>query len=357
MESRKKVVVACGGTGGHDFPGLAVANVLKERGHDVTVWLSGRDIESATLKEWDGPTFSTGAVRLSLHNLPGILRSISTCKREITQAQPDALLAMGSYSSLPPVLAARCKKVPILLHEANAIPGKAIDFLSRFATAVAYSFKETPKWLPSIQTFWTGLPVRTSLAGQSPFDDIPKDVFTFFVTGGSQGAHRVNEILSQAFCLLREDLPDLPLYVIHQTGKADEGWVKALYMEHHVQAKVSAFITVMGRAFASGDFVVARAGASTCFELCLVEKPALLIPLPSALRNHQHYNARALAGIGAVDDGIQVELTGRSVMRYLRNCMEHPTRLKHMSLALREVARPQAADCVADALIEIAGRR
>ena len=102
-----KFVVACGGTGGHAFPGLAVAEELKSRGHEVTVWDSGRDIESSVMRSWQGPTFSTGAKQLSLRNAFSIWRSISRCRKEMRKERPDALLAMGSYSSLPPVLAAR----------------------------------------------------------------------------------------------------------------------------------------------------------------------------------------------------------------------------------------------------------
>ena len=120
-----KIVVACGGTGGHAFPGLAVAEELKSRGHEVTVWDSGRDIESSVMRFWHGPVFSTGAKQLSVWNGLSILRSILRCRREMRRAKPDVLLAMGSYSSLPPVLAAKSRNVPVVLHEANTVPGRA----------------------------------------------------------------------------------------------------------------------------------------------------------------------------------------------------------------------------------------
>ena len=158
-----KVIVACGGTGGHAFPGLAVAEELKSRGHDVTVWDSGRDIESSVMRSWHGATFSTGARQLSLKNIFSIIGSIIRCKREMKKSKPDVLLAMGSYSSLPPVMAARRCKVPIVLHEANTIPGRAVDFLSRFATKVAISFDITAAHLPNCETVRTGLPVRAEV--------------------------------------------------------------------------------------------------------------------------------------------------------------------------------------------------
>ena len=147
-----KFVVACGGTGGHAFPGLAVAEELKSRGHEVTVWDSGRDIESSVMRSWSGPVFSTGAKQLSLRNAFAIWRSISRCRKEMRKEKPDALLAMGSYSSLPPVMAARSCAVPVVLHEANTVPGRAVEFLSRFAKTVATSFDVTARHLPKSET-------------------------------------------------------------------------------------------------------------------------------------------------------------------------------------------------------------
>ena len=134
-----KIVVACGGTGGHAFPGLAVAQELKARGHEVVIWASGRDVESGVLRCWDGPVFSTGARQFSLRNVFSVLRSVVRCRREMKRFAPDALLAMGSYSSLPPVMAARSRGVPVYLHEANTVPGRAVEFLARLRGEVKFS--------------------------------------------------------------------------------------------------------------------------------------------------------------------------------------------------------------------------
>ena len=202
----KKFIVACGGTGGHTFPGLAVARELKARGHEVTVWASGRSIEGSVMKSWDGAVFSTGARPLSLRNALFNLLSILRCRREMKRAKPDALLAMGSYSSLPPVLSAKARNVPLVLHEANTIPGRAVDFLARYASMVAISFEETARHLPGRKTVLTGLPVRTEISGQPRLDEVPPDAFCVFVTGGSQGAHRVNELVSSALVLVNDEL-------------------------------------------------------------------------------------------------------------------------------------------------------
>ena len=347
-----KIVVACGGTGGHAFPGLAVAEELARRGHEVTIWDSGRDIESSVLKSWQGATFSTGARPLAAKNALAIGRSILRCRKEMKRTKPDALLAMGSYSSLPPVLAARWCGVKVYLHEANTVPGKAVEFLARFAEKVAISFKMTARFLPNAKTVVTGLPVRASIASGARFPFIPPNAFVVFVTGGSQGAHAVNELASKALSGLKKELvrenAARPLYVIHQTGVKDEGMVMAEYAAVGLPSRVHAFEDEMANAFASADLVVARAGASTCFELAACGKPALLVPLPSAIRDHQHYNAEAYVAAGAADEGVQAKLTPLAVCRYLKNKYDHPESLAAMSAKMKSLACPDAAARVAD---------
>ena len=348
-----KIIVACGGTGGHAFPGLAVAAELKRRGHEVVVWDSGRDIESSVMRSWDGPVFSTGARQLSPKNAISILCSILRCRKEMKRAKPDALLAMGSYSSLPPVLAARSCKVKVYLHEANTVPGKAVEFLSRFADTVAISFDMTARFLQGVKTVQTGLPVRATITQGVRFDFIPANAFVVFVTGGSQGAHAVNMLLRDALVMMKNEIdkrqqPVRPLYVIHQTGVQDEGGVMATYAQASLPARVHAFETEMANAFASADIVVARAGASTCFELAACGKPALLIPLPSAMRDHQHFNADAFAAKGAADEGVQAKLATKQVCRYLLEKYDRPDHLARMAEKMRALATPDAAAKVAD---------
>lgn len=347
-----KIVVACGGTGGHAFPGLAVAEELLRRGHEVAVWNSGRSVESSVMTRWKGPTFTTGAKQLRLRNALAVFQSIVRCRREMKRTKPDALLAMGAYSSLPPVLAARSRGVPVVLHEANTVPGKAVEFLSRSANAVATSFAMTAKCLPNSKTVQTGLPIRNEIANGRRFDFIPSAAFVVFVTGGSQGAHAVNELLSEALVMMKRELDrrggGRGLYVIHQTGEKDEGRVMAAYAAARQPARVHAFERQMADAFASADIVVARAGASTCFELAACGKPALLIPLPSALRDHQHFNAEAFAAVGAADEGIQSKLSARQISRYLLQKYDHPEKLAAMREKMLRLATPDAAARVAD---------
>ena len=351
-----KVIVACGGTGGHSFPGLAVAEELVRRGHEVIVWSSGRDIESSVMRRWKGPIFATGAKQLKLRNIFAILQSLRRCRKAMRREKPDALIAMGSYSSLPPVLAARFCGVKVYLHEANTVPGKAVEFLARFADVVATSFKITEQFLPDTKTVLTGLPVREDITSGTRFPFIPADSFVVFVTGGSQGAHAVNMLMKEALAMFKKDLDARladgrkirPLYVIHQTGANDEGPVMATYAHSRIPSRVHAFEREMANAFASADVVIARAGASTCFELAICGKPALLIPLPSAMRDHQHFNAEAFAAVGAADEGNQEQLSPRQLCRYLLNLYDHPEKLVEMAAKMRALAVPNAAAKVAD---------
>ena len=348
----KRFIVACGGTGGHTFPGLAVARELQSRGHEVAVWVSGRSIEGSVLKGWDGPTFSTRARPLHPKYFFSLLFSRLRCGREMKRFKPHALLAMGSYASLPPVLAASARRVPVILHEANMVPGRAVGYLARYAAAVAITFPETAEYLRGREAVVTGLPVRTGIAGQPRFDDMPADKFCVFVTGGSQGAHRVNELVVQALQLLKREIEkrevNRAFQVIHQTGVADEADVKARYEAAGIPARVQAFEHEMGRAFATADLVIARAGASTCFELALVGKPAFFIPLPTALRDHQHFNALSFVKAGGADEGIQDSLTPRALANYILHKMLHPEELEQKSQAMRHAATPDAAAKVAD---------
>ena len=348
-----KIVVACGGTGGHAFPGLAAAEELKKRGHEVSVWMSGRDIESSVMKNWTGNRFSTCARPLSAKNIFSNIRSFFRCRKEISRFMPDAILAMGSYSSLPPVLAARACGVATYLHEANTVPGRAVEFLSRFAKAVAISFDETRRHLPGVRTVKTGLPVRDGINRGSRFKFIPAGAFVVFVTGGSQGAHAVNELMTKALALMKSELDRRKgekkvLYVIHQSGVADEGRVIGEYARASIPCRVHAFEHEMADAYASADVVVARAGASTLFELAACGKRALLIPLPGSMRDHQHHNADAFAVKGAADEGVQAKLTPRQISRYLLNCYDNPGKTAEMQRRIRLLSTADAAQRLAD---------
>jgi UDP-N-acetylglucosamine--N-acetylmuramyl-(pentapeptide) pyrophosphoryl-undecaprenol N-acetylglucosamine transferase len=340
--------IACGGTGGHVLPGVAVGQVLRGRGHEVVLWLSGRPVEDAALGEWDGPVFRTGARPLAPRTLLRLPAATVRCWQRLRLDRPSALLAMGCYTSVPPVLAARWRGVPVVLHEANAVPGKAFEWLGRLACARAYSF-EPPAGAGAAGTFRTGLPLRAGLAGRPPLPGFRSSGgFTVLVTGGSQGAHALNLAVAEtAECLARRDGTS-GWRLIHQTGTADAEAIRARYAAAGIEALVFPFLSDIGAAYAAADWAVCRSGAGTCAELCLCGPPALLVPLPTAARDHQRANAAELARAGAADVLDPKDLTAARLLECLDAARRDTARRDAMRAALRAQARPDAAAQVAD---------
>ena len=202
-----RIHLACGGTGGHIFPGLATGCVLKDRGHAVTLWLAGKDVEQAAVRGWEGPVITVPAegfiAGLSWRSLKTAFRLIGASRRchgRMSADRPDVLLAMGSYASIGPATAAFRLRVPVVLHEANVIPGRAVTMLAGRATAIAAAFEETRFYLRRHEVVLTGMPLRREvLAARSV--EIPRPApprFTVLVTGGSRGARRLNRVVSRA---------------------------------------------------------------------------------------------------------------------------------------------------------------
>ncbi len=295
------ITVACGGTGGHTFPGLAAAEVLKNRGHNVEVISAGRDIEASTMKGWNGSLFRTGAKNYKNGALK-LVNSVLMVPRTLNHLRkfrPDVLLAMGSYASVTPVLAAKLLGIPVVLHEANAVLGGANGRLACLAKIVAVNFPLKNSCFPKDKVVRVGLPVRRELLSQKPRAGYGDGDFTIFVTGGSQGAVAVNRIVSKALCNLKDKICNLR--VIHQTGKNMGTFeeTSARYKEAGINASVHEFLTDMGSCFKVADLVIGRAGAATIAEIALFKKPSVLIPLPSAANNHQFYNAEYMVEGGA----------------------------------------------------------
>lgn len=324
------------------FPGLAVAGVLRARGHDVALWVTGRKEEHAALVNWDGPVvtvrargfrsfLSVGAIGVSI----GLLGALSSSIRIMRRRRPDALLAMGSYASMGPALAARLFGIPVVLHEANAIPGRAIRFLSRFADCVATGFEETREFIHHPHSIVTGIPLRESIEGARTDDRLGllrDDWFTVLVVGGSRGAHTLNVVASSAVVRLRRK--GLSVQAIHLAGSSDEDAIRDVYRRNGVPAAVFGFLDSIGQAYRRASFAVCRAGASTCAELLYYGVPALLVPYPLAIHRHQSANARALERALVADVVDEKELTEGRLEAYLLGKMNDP--------ALPESERPAA---------------
>lgn len=346
------------------FPGLATAHVLRSRSHEVELWLTGKDIEQTAVGDWDGRIVSVPSEgfdrSLSLKWLRTawkIFKAGRTCARMMRHEKPDVLLAMGSFASAGPILAARRLNVPYVLHEANVLPGRAVTFFSRRAAAVAAAFEETRHYLPRRRLVITGMPLRRDLEwnGQQERPDLPdRNAFTILVTGGSRGARRLNEIVSESLCAIHR--LDRRIQVIHLSGREDEGFVRSRYEKHGVPHRAYAFVHEMGPLYAATDLAICRAGASTCAELTAFGVPALLVPFPFAAHDHQTANARALEKSGAADVVPEKDLSVAWLVDYVSGSMDNPKRLAKISAALKARSHRDAAEQLAG-LVEEAGRK
>jgi len=350
-----KIALACGGTGGHIFPGLATAHALRARGHAVTLWLSGKPGEEEATRDWDGPKLTVPSEGLPSRPSPAALRALwrlwratRRCGELMDRERPDGLLAMGSYASIGPVFAARKRGVPVTLHEANVIPGRAIRLLYRRAAAVAAVFEETRFHLHGREIAVTGLPLRPDIAraaAEPPPPRPPDAPFAVLVVGGSRGAHRLNELAARA-------LPDAAargqrLRALHLAGREDEEAVRERYRAQGLDADVRAFRHDMAAAYRQADLAICRAGAATCAELLAFGLPALLVPYPFAIRRHQLANARAMEKMGAADLVEEADLESEWLAQYIVGVARAPARLARMRTAALKHARLDAAEALA----------
>ena len=359
------IAVACGGTGGHVFPGLATAHELLRRGHDVTLWLTGRDTEKAALKDWDGPYvevpargFPSGISWKSAQTLWQLLKALRECRAKMAKERPDVLLAMGSYASVGPCGAARWLGVPIVLHEANVVPGRAVRLFARGAAAVASGFEETRYYLKGVRLEAVGVPLReelTEAARGLPARERPVHApLRLLVAGGSMGAHRLNEVATEALARLRRSGVDVR--AAHLTGAKDEVQVREAYAAAGVEAEVIAFTKYMAPLYHGADLAICRAGASTCAELAFFGVPALFVPYPHAAGDHQTANARALEKRGAADVVDEGALTPEWLEAYLAQTVRRPERLERMREAARREGVKDGTLALAE-LVEGCGRR
>jgi len=350
------LMVMAGGTGGHIYPGLAVADALRDRGWRV-VWMGNPDGMEARIVPANG--YEVAWVRFTALRGKGVLRKLllpfnllrgfAQALGQIRRVKPDVVLGMGGYITFPGGMMAALLGRPLVLHEQNSVAGLANRVLARVADRVLSGFPEVLE-----KAEWMGNPVRADIAAVLPPAERMagrEGPLRVLVVGGSLGAAVLNETVPQA--LLRLPAEQRPT-VVHQAGERQIEALRAAYARVQVEGELRPFIDDMASAYAQADLVICRAGASTRFELCLLGKPALLIPLPSAVRNHQHLNAAALVRGNGADEGLQSELTARSIMRYVLNKKNDPLALARMAQAVKVLAVPDAAERVADALESVA---
>lgn len=360
------VAIACGGTGGHLFPGLAVAEQLKARGCDVALLISPKDIDQQAVKAASGmEIFTLPAVGLQNRNyLPFIgsfAQSLFAAWKIFHRRRPAAVLAMGGFTSAPPVFAAKDMGAKTFLHESNTIPGKSNRFLSRFVDEAFIGFPEAAKRLRTKKTSVTGTPVRPQFSASSiqhPASacrtalGLDPNCPTILVVGGSQGARGLNDLVLSALPLLAEK----NWQWLHLTGAGDFEKVQAAYAKLGLKAVVKPFLAEMDLALGAATACVSRAGASSLAEIAAMRLPSALVPLPTAADNHQFFNAAAFEKTGAAKLLDQKTSPPKKVVATLVELVEDEMTRSQMQAALAQWHAPQSAGQIAEAILNAIGQ-
>ncbi len=355
-----KVMIAGGGTGGHLFPGIALADEISTRHPRNRVVFVGTDrgLEARVV-----PACGYALETIPVHGLKGmgplkLLKGLVALPRAffasawlLWKHKPDVVIGVGGYASGPVVLAAWLQRVPTAVQEQNTLPGLTNKVLGKFVQAVFVSFEEARGFFAAKKTQFVGNPVRRALLDNYLRSRVAHERFELLVFGGSLGARGLNARVVEALSSL-EDL-GAQLHVTHQTGKADVDAVRKAYAEAGVEADVVEFIDDMSRAYALADLVVCRAGATTVAELTVCKKAAILVPFPHATDNHQELNAKALVDSGAALMFRESELTGEKLAEAIRALHGDRERLLQMEKKAALLGRPEAAKEIADALVQL----
>lgn len=358
------LIVAGGKTGGHLFPGIAIAQALKAINPGAKILFVGTDapFEIATLKTYEFSHKAIMAKPIKGGSLFGKLISIGFTLGSLIQSlvllvrfKPDFVLGVGGFSSFAVVLAAWILRIPRAIQEQNSIPGITNRLLSRFSDTIFTGFEITKGMDQNPKTRYVGNPIRRTNSVQTRESskesnratDIGPENFTLLVTGGSQGAASINHAVMEALTLM--DLAHL--HIIHQTGLAEESQIQKAYAKLKVSSTVQAFFQDMPDLQDRADLVVTRAGASTISELTLKGLPAILVPFPHAADDHQTFNAKILADRGAAILIADRDLTGPLLKETLQGLMKDKKKLKQMGFAAKTLAMPDADKIIAAAIL------
>jgi UDP-N-acetylglucosamine--N-acetylmuramyl-(pentapeptide) pyrophosphoryl-undecaprenol N-acetylglucosamine transferase len=366
----RRVVIAGGGTAGHVLPGLAVARILRERGHEVSFVGTEQGLEARLVMEAGFPYRPVPArpfvrkISWDAMKAPLVaLRSVARARQAIRGM--DVLVGMGGYVSVPAVLAARRERVPAVLHEQNAVPGLANRVLARLARAVALSFQDARKFFPRrTRIVLTGNPVRPEILRLIEDRDVlakeANEVLeledgrrTIVIFGGSQGALHIDRAAVGA-CSLLQTRADLQVVLI--TGPAHLEAIRRGVPPFNggLLARLLGYLDRMELAYACADLVVCRSGAMTIAEITACGLPSLQVPYPYATHGHQEANARALQRFGAAAVLLDDQLTSESLASRIDGLIDHPERLEAMAERARLFGRPDAGPRLADLVEEVA---
>ena len=335
---RKRVVIAGGGTGGHLYPGIALAKALKRQDMDIEIAFVGtqKGLEAKVLPR-EGFELKT-ILSAGLLGKKRLSRWMSWVKLPVGTAQsmcflirkrPDLVVGVGGYTSGPLVLSAWILRIPILIHEQNSIPGLTNKWLGKIANKVAVSFKESAKFFSKDKIEVTGNMIREEFCQpRETFPKGPRGLFRVLVLGGSQGAHSINVAMMEALESLTSKKGNI--HITHQTGESDFAMVKREYENSGFSHDVRPFIDGMAEQYRKASLVICRAGATTLAEVTACGKVSVLIPYPHAAHNHQEKNARVLEAANAGELVLDHELSGTRIAQSILRALEDPQRLEEM---------------------------
>jgi UDP-N-acetylglucosamine--N-acetylmuramyl-(pentapeptide) pyrophosphoryl-undecaprenol N-acetylglucosamine transferase len=359
MSLKPLCAIACGGTGGHLFPGLAVAEELIRNDCDVSLLISKKEIDHRAIATVAGMSvFTLPAVGLTRGTVfefcRGFAESLLLCRRLFRQHAPQAVLAMGGFTSAPPVLAGKSCGALTFLHESNTIPGRANRWLSHIVDVAFVGFPSAANRLRTRNVITSGTPVRPQFQPADPAAcrlglglDAQRPVL--LVMGGSQGAAAINRLVEQTLPSLTTQIPELQY--VHLTGSADCERAREAYQGLNCRAVVRPFLTEIELALGAATVVISRAGASSLAELAAMRSPSILIPYPTAADNHQLYNARAFAEAGAALLLEQGQATPAKLLELILNLLREPGRQSALRDELIRWHAPQAAEQIAQRIM------
>lgn len=359
-----RLVVTGGGTGGHLFPGIAVAESILAKRPDGLVLFVGTDRQidnqvlarssftAISLKCQGLKGKSITAVVAALFQLPQALWKAVMILREF---QPDLVFGVGGYVTGPVVLAAKLLGIPTCIHEQNSIPGLANKLLGRFVDRIFLSIPGSESFFPSGRTLLTGNPVRREILACRD-QEAGKNGPVLLVMGGSQGAHRLNDLVAEGLCSVRHALP-AGFRVIHQTGNLDEQRIMETYDRAGIRAEVAAFFSDMADVYSRADLLVSRAGATSLAEICVLGKPSILIPFPHSADNHQAYNAQMVVRRGGAIMRKEAELKSSVLAADILRIIEDPEGMRDMGEKARQVSFPDAAESIVKECLVLIGRQ
>ena len=371
-ENGPHIVIACGGTGGHFYPTLAIARELRDREVRLTLVVAGHhSVEQLRMAEAEGfAARGVSALRLPRLSLAALafpwrfLGCILESRRALRELQPSVVLGMGSFASVPACLAAVTRRVPLALHEGNAWIGRANRLLSRWARVLATSLPLAPGQKCGCPHRRTGMPLRQDLLSAAQNRLLPGGFFqsigllpgcpVLLVFGGSQGAKALNDTMMLAMIHLRELAPGLQ--IVHLTGTDENAPLREAYAAVGVRASVRRADAHIENCYLAADLVLCRAGASTISELALFAKPAVLVPFPQAADDHQTANARGFVNAGAARLLAEADATPEAVAALIRDWLEAPRKWRKMGEQGQALASPRAAAAVADLVLQVAER-